>query len=112
MNNSFDKGPDIEFLAGDWEDEQASLADWERQAEADEAYERLLSKEEDLFFDLQEMEEERKFRDRYQPWSGTSLNGRQLLIDVETGDICDENGKPLNSCDSLAVIDGGVDENE
>lgn len=112
MDNSLDKGPDIEVLAGDWEDEQAALADWHRQTDADEAYEKHVADEADMFFDLQAMDEERKFRDRFQPWTGTSLNGRQLLIDVETGDICNENGQPLNSCDSLAVIDGCVDENE
>jgi hypothetical protein len=112
MDNSIDKGPDIEVLAGDWEDEQAALASWHRETDAEVADANRLIDEADLFFDLQAMDEERKFRDRFQPWIGTSLNGRQLLIDVETGDICNENGQPLNSCDSLAVIDGCVDENE
>jgi hypothetical protein len=104
MNNDkcSDQGSDIEMLAGSWEDEQTSLAAWHREKEE--------QTEADMFFDLQAMDEERKFRDRYQPWTGTSLNGRQLLIDVETGDICNENGQPLNSCDSLAVLDGCVDE--
>ena len=100
MNNDkcSDYGKDIEVLADVFEEEQKMLKELDNQSEID------------AFLDRCEKEEERMFRERFQPWHGVSINGKKLLFDLQTGDICDKNGNPLNSCDSLAVIDGCLDE--
>lgn len=122
MDNSLDKGCDIEFLAGNFEDEQEALAAWHRDMESQEMADDLALRDQDMDAMAEEMaregeeadfqsdllaiEEEAKWRARYKVVEGMSLNGQPLYQDTETGDICYENGKPVNSCDALAIIDG------
>jgi hypothetical protein len=54
---------------------------------------------------------------RIQPIPGLFLNGKPVLQDVETGDIVDESGKPIevefvNSCDALRIMDRVRDDDD
>ena len=117
MDNSIDKGIDIEFMAGQFEDEQAALAAWHREEreedirlekeEEERAYQEIWGDpEREAEFEMLMMEEDERWCKRYVPIKGMSLNGRILYRDTETDDICYEDGKPVNSCDALAIIDG------
>lgn len=110
------KTVDIEIAGDQFEEERKTLAAFyendydgsETCQMTDEELDQMEKEmdEADVQFDLMAIEAEDAWRKRYQPWEGMKLNGEQLYKDTETGEICHADGKPVNSCEALMIIDG------
>jgi hypothetical protein len=120
--------PDIEVLADEFETQEAiwnqisedeaieddamEYSESER-AEIDSFLGQMGDKEEairEAEFERLADEEQARFEARYQVVPGITLNGQPVRKDVESGEIVDDNGQPLNSCDALRIIDGVKDD--
>lgn len=65
------------------------------QAAADDQWRRELAGQED----------EGEFDD-LRPMVGITINGQAVFENVKTGELVTQDGKPVNSCDALRIIDG------
>jgi hypothetical protein len=69
-----------------------------------------IENEREAEFECLVSEEQDRFEARFPVVPGITLNGQPVRKDVESGEIVDNNGEPINSCDALRIIDGVKDD--
>lgn len=97
MSDGFDIGPDIEAQADEFEAQQEFLRE---QAALDDQWRRELAGSDE------------PGEDEMHPLDGVMLDGKQVFEVLRTGELVTSDGKTVNSCDALRIIDGVAEQME
>ncbi len=91
MSDGYDIGPDIEVQADEWDEHQQFLRE---QADLDDRWRSELAGSDG------------SEEDEMRPLEGVMLDGKQVFEVLRTGELVTSDGKTVNSCDALRIIDG------